>query len=72
MIPGLSQWVKDLGIAMSCAVGHRHSLDPKLLWRRPAAIAPIRSLAWELPYAAGAALKGKKEKRKKEKENACP
>ena len=27
------------------------------LWRRPAATALIRSLAWALPYAAGAALK---------------
>ena len=34
-IPGLAQWVKD----------------PVLLWLwcRPAAIAPIRPLAWELP-----------------------
>ena len=29
------------------------------LWRRPAAVAPIRPLAWEPPYAAGAALKTK-------------
>ena len=27
------------------------------LWCRPAAVAPIRPLAWELPYATGAALK---------------
>ena len=26
------------------------------LWRRPVAAAPIRPLAWEPPYAAGAAL----------------
>ena len=28
-IPGLTQWVVDLvsGVAMSCAVGHRHGLD---------------------------------------------
>ena len=41
---------------MSC--GHRHSLDPVLLWLwcGPAAIAPIRPLAWEPPYAAGAAF----------------
>ena len=44
---------------MSCGVGRRHGLDPALLWlwRRPAAIAPIRSLAWEPPYAEGAAPK---------------
>ena len=33
------------------------------LWHRPAAVAPIRPLAWELPYPAGAALKKKKKKR---------
>ena len=35
------------------------------LWCRPAAAAPIRLLAWELPYAAGTALKSKKKKKKK-------
>ena len=42
---------------MSCGVGHRHGLDSVLLWlwRRLAATAPIRPLAWESPYAAGAA-----------------
>ena len=27
------------------------------LWHRLAAVAPIRLVAWELPYASGAALK---------------
>ena len=42
---------------MSCGVGRRHGSDPALLWlwRRLAATAPIRPLAWEPPYAAGAA-----------------
>ena len=31
------------------------------LWHRSAAVAPIRPLAWELPYAAGATLKRKKK-----------
>ena len=31
------------------------------LWHRPAAAAPIRPLAWELPHAAGAALKKQKQ-----------
>ena len=31
------------------------------LWCRPAAVAPIRPLAWEHPYAVGAALKKKKK-----------
>ena len=44
-IPGLAQWV----------------IDPESLWLqcRPAALAPIQSLVWELPYATGAALKSK-------------
>ena len=50
-IPGLAQWVKDPGVAMSCGVGLRHSLDPKLLWlwHRPAATVPIGPLAWDPP-----------------------
>ena len=35
------------------------------LWHRPAATAPIRLLAWELPYAAGVPLKRQKTKNKK-------
>ena len=60
-IPGLAQWFKDLGIAMSCGVGRRHSSDPTLLWLwlKPAAIAPNGPLAWEPPYAMGAAIKDK-------------
>ena len=55
---------------MSCGVGCRRGSDPELLWLwpRPEATAPIRPLAWELPCAAGVALKGQKTKRKK-KEN---
>ena len=47
---------------MSCGVGCRHSLHLALLWLwcRPAAITLIRSIAWELPYATGAAVKSKK------------
>ena len=52
---------------MSCVVGRRHGSDPVLLWLwcRPAAIALIRPLAQEPPYAAGAALKSKKRKKNK-------
>ena len=52
---------------MSCGVGHRHGSDLALLWlwRRLAATAPISPLAWELPYAAGAALKRQKRQKKK-------
>ena len=47
---------------MSYDVGRRCGLDPTLLWLWLwlAAAAPIQPLAWELPYAAGAALKSKK------------
>ena len=43
LIPALTQWVKDPAWLW--------------LWHRLAAVAPIRPLAWELPYAADAALK---------------
>ena len=49
-IPGLALWVKDLALLW--------------LWRR-LAVAPLtQPLAWELPYAAGAALKRKRKKKK--------
>ena len=47
-IPGLAQWVKDLALLW--------------LWCRPAAAAALsQPLAWEPPYATGAALKLKKK-----------
>ena len=57
---------------MSCGTGCKHSsyLASLWLWCRPTAGAPIQPLAWEPPYALGAALKQrqkKKKKRKKEK-----
>ena len=54
---------------MSCGVGCRCGLDPKLLWYRPSATAPIRPLEWELTYAMDAALKSKKKKKLKLKNN---
>ena len=51
LILGLVQWIKDLALLW--------------LWCRPASTAPIGSLAWKLPYAAGAALKRQKKKKKK-------
>ena len=52
---------------MSCGIGCRHASDPTLLWlwRRPAATALIRPLAWEPPNAMGVAL----EKTKRQKTN---
>ena len=37
------------------------------LWCRPAAGAPVQPLAWELPYAAGVALKQNKNKKNRNK-----
>ena len=51
---------------MSCGVGRRRVSDLAWLWRRPAATALIQPLAWELPFAAGAALKRPKKKKKEE------
>ena len=48
-IPALAQWVNDPALLW--------------LWCRPVAIAPIKPLPWEPPYALGAALE--KAKRKK-------
>ena len=47
LIPGLAQWVKGSGVAVSYDVGHRHSSDPKLLWLWlwPTAVALIQPIA---------------------------
>ena len=56
--PGLAQWVKDPAL-LQAVVGHRCGLNPVLLLLWLAAAATIQLLAWELPYAAGAAVKSK-------------
>ena len=66
-------WVQSLAtisglgssVAVSCGVGGRRSWDLVLLWlwHRPAAIAPIRPLAWEPPYAMGVVLKRPPQKK---------
>jgi len=63
-VPALAQWL------VSCGVGCRRGSDPALLWlwRRPVATAPIVPLAWEPPYAAGAAQEIAKRPKKKKKE----
>ena len=46
---------------MSCGVSRRRGFLVLLrLWLWPAAATPIRHLAWESPYALGAALKRQK------------
>ena len=49
---------------MSYGVGHRCGSDLALLWlwQWPVATTPIRPVAWETPYAVGAALKIKNKK----------
>ena len=42
------------------------------IWRRPVATALIGPLAWDPPYAVGAALKRQKDKRKKKKKKRFP
>ena len=65
-LPGLAQWVRGSGVAVSCGIGHRDGSDPMLLWLwcRPAAVALIQPLAWGLTYAAPAALKSQRKKKK--------
>ena len=67
LVPGLAQWVKGSGNAVSCGVGRRRGSDLTLLWlwRRLAATAPIRPLRWESAYAMGMALKVTKRQKKK-------
>ena len=54
---------------MSYGVGRRPGLGLTLLWYRLAATAPIRSLAWEPPYAAAVAQKMAKKKKKTKKKS---
>ena len=60
--------LSGLTIRRCRSVGCRRGSDPALLWLwcRPVATAPIRPLAWESPYAAGAAQEiAKKDQKKK-------
>ena len=50
-IPGLTRWVMDLALLW--------------LWHRQSAIAPNGPLAWEPPYAVGAALEKQANKQTK-------
>ena len=59
---------------MSCGARRRRNSDPALLWLwcKLAATAPIRPLAWDPPYAVGAALEKAEDKKKKKKKNGVP
>ena len=58
--------VKDPAWRVSCGAGRRKCSNLVLLWLqcRLTAVTPIRLLVWEPPWAAGAAQKGKKKKKK--------
>ena len=70
--------VRSLALLSGLRIQHCHELwytlqtwlgSPVLLWlwlwRRPAAVALIQSLAWEPPYTTNAAPKKKKKKKKR-------
>ena len=72
-VPVMAQWLTNLTsiheeqaslsrlrIRCCCELWCR---SQTLLWCKPAATAPIRSLAWESPCAVDAALKSKKKKK---------
>ena len=72
-------WVQSLAllsglrirlVAVSCGVGCRCGSDPVLLWLwcKPVATAPIGPLAWEPPYAMGAAQEMAKKTKNKTKQ----
>ena len=65
LIPGLVQWVKDPKLPWAVVWAADTARIPR--WRRPAATALIRPLAWEPPYAAGVATEKTKEKKQKQK-----
>ena len=67
----MRMWAQSLaslsGLSESSGVGCRCGSDPALLglWCRLAAASLIQPLAWEIPYAVGAALKKKKKRKRK-------
>ena len=72
-IPGLSQWVKRFGVAVSCGVCPRHGSDLALLWlwRRLVATAPIRPLGTSTCQGCGPRKDRKTLLPKKEREMEC-
>ena len=65
-IPGLAQWVKDRCCReLWCSSQMRPRSGIAVAVGRPAAIAPMRLLAWEPPCATSAALKKQQKTKKK-------
>ena len=66
--------VRSLALLSRLRIWHCHELWYRFqMWLGSdvaVAVAPIRSLAWESPYATGVALKSEKKK-KKEKDECC-
>ena len=73
LIPGLIQWVKDLALPWAvCRPQTWLGLVLLWLWCRLAAAALMRHLAWELPNAAGVALKKSTPPPKKKQSHHLP
>ena len=70
LIPSLTQWAKGFGVAVSCGVGHRYSLDLAMLWlwHRLVAAAPDLTPSLGTSMCCWCGLK-KTKKKKKRKEN---
>ena len=66
-IPGLAQWAKDPGVAVSCGVGCRSGSDPGLLWlwHGLVATAPIRPQPGNLHMPRERTKKWQKKKKEK-------
>ena len=63
---------QGFGVVLSWGVGGRRGSDPTLLWlwHRLGSYSSDKPLAWEPPYAAGAALeKGKKTQQQQQKKS---
>ena len=63
-IPGLARWVGELWCRSQMRL---RSHSAVAVWCRPVAL--IQPLAWESPYAVGAALKSKTKTNKQTKKN---
>ena len=75
----MRMWIQSLALLSGLRIQHCRELWCRLqteigsqvavlwLWCWPATTAPFRPLAWEPPYATGAALKKKRPKKKKQK-----
>ena len=66
LIPDLAEWIKVPALPWAVVyVTDSAQIWFLWLWCRPAVMAPIWTLAWELPYATCVALKRQKEKKKR-------